>query len=134
MTTILAGGKSEIQLSLRVSLEKGKEWVRRYNLIVKIHKDGSVLESRIENAIPKLQSIFGPIISKSNSAKYYEVRLFLKQTDCREMKLTSRKKLLDPKGFIQLSKYHKWDYIIVLICYLEENQVQENQEFLWIDL
>ncbi len=58
------------------------------NFGVKIHKDSSVLESRIENTIPKLQSIFGPIISKSNSAKYYEVRLFLKQTVVEEIDIT----------------------------------------------
>ena len=105
------GGKSEIQLSLRVSWKKEKNEFGDTILIVKIHKDGSVLESRIENAIPKLQSIFGPIISKANSAKYYEVRLFLKQTDCREEIDITEEIEMDPKGFIQLSKYHKWDYI-----------------------
>lgn len=105
------GGKSEIQLSLRVSWKKEKNEFGDTILIVKIHKDGSVLESRIENAIPKLQSIFGPIISKSNSAKYYEVRLFLKQTDCREEIDIMAEIEMVPKGFIQLSKYHKWDYI-----------------------
>ncbi len=45
--------KSEIQLSLRVSWKKEKNEFGD-NLIVKIHKDGSVLESRIENAIPKI--------------------------------------------------------------------------------
>ena len=107
----VVGGKSEIQLSLRVSWKKEKNEFGDTILIVKIHKDGSVLESRIENAIPKLQSIIGPIISKSNSEKFYEVRLFLKQKKCRERINVTEKIEMGPKGFIQLSKYHKWDYI-----------------------
>lgn len=105
------GGKSEIQLSLRVSWKKEKNEFGDTILIVKIHKDGSVLESRIENAIPKLQTIFGPIISKSNSEKFYEVRLFLKQKDCRERINITEEIEMNPEGFIQLSKYHKWNYI-----------------------
>ncbi len=77
-------------MSLRVW--KGKKNEFGDTILIKIHKDGSVLGSRIENAIPKLQSIFGPIISKSNSAKYYEVRLFW-LNGLPERKLTSRKKL-----------------------------------------
>ena len=107
----VVGGKSEIQLSLRVSWKKEKNEFGDLILIVRIHKNGSVLESRIENAIPKLQAIFGPIISKENSAKYYEVRLFLKQTDWKEEIDLKEEVEIKPQRFIQLSKYHKWKYI-----------------------
>ena len=107
----VVGGKSEIQLSLRVSWKKEKNEFGDLILIVRIHKNGSVLESRIENAIPKLQAIFGPIISKENSAKYYEVRLFLKQTDWKEEIDLNEEVEINPQRFIQLSKYHKWKYI-----------------------
>ncbi len=40
-------------------------------LIVKIHKDGSVLESRIENTFKITINIWSDYF-KSNSAKYYE--------------------------------------------------------------
>ncbi len=79
MTTVFVGGKSEIQLSQNLSWKKEKEQVRNTILIVEIHKDGSVLESRIENAISNYNQYWS-IISKSSSAKYYG-RLFLKQTD-----------------------------------------------------
>lgn len=107
----VVGGKSEIQLSLNVSWKKEKNEFGDVILTIRIHKDGSVLESRIENAIPKLQSIFGPIISKANSAKYYEVRLFLKQTDWMEEIDLNEEVKINPQRFIQLSKYHKWNYI-----------------------
>ncbi len=45
-------------------------------LIVKIHKDGSVLESRIEHN-SKLQSIFSRLFQSPNSAEYYEVKIIL---------------------------------------------------------
>ena len=107
----VVGGKSEIQLSLEVSWKKEKNEFGDTILIVKIHKDGSILESRIEDAIPKLQAIIGPIISKANSAKYYEVRLFLKQTDWLEEIDLKEEVEVNPQRFIQLSKYHKWKYI-----------------------
>lgn len=107
----VVGGKSEIQFSSEISWKKEKNEFGDTILIVKIHKDGSVLESRIENAIPKLQSIFGPIISKENSVKYYEVRLFLKQTDWLEEIDLKEEVEINPQRFIQLSKYHKWNYI-----------------------
>ncbi len=79
-------------------LERKRNWVSETILIVKIHKDGSVLESRIENAIPKLAPIFIRHISKSNSAKYYEVRLFLqKQTNSREEIDIMEEIEMDPK-------------------------------------
>ncbi len=105
-------------------------------LIVKIHKDGSVLESRIENAIPKLQSIFGPIISKSNSpAKYYEVRLFLKQTDCREEIDITEEIEMDPKGSHSIKQHHINGIILVVpICYLRRIRFRKIKSSLWIDL
>ncbi len=36
---------------------------------------------------------------------------------------------MDPERIIQLSKYHKWDYISSPHLLLGENRVQENQEF-----
>lgn len=106
----VVGGKSEIQLSLKVSWKKEKNEFGDVILIVRIHKDGSVLESRIENAIPKLQALFGKIISQVNAEKYYEVRLFLKQSDYREEIDVMAEIEMDPQGFIQLDKYHKWQY------------------------
>ncbi len=41
-----------------------------FDLIIKLHKDGSILESRIEDSISKLQALFGKIISKVNSEKF----------------------------------------------------------------
>lgn len=106
----VVGGKSEIQLSLRVSWKKEKNEYGDVILTIRIHKDGSVLESRIDSAIPKLQSIFGKIISQVNAEKYYEVRLFLKQSDYREEIDVMAEIEMDPQGFIQLDKYHKWQY------------------------
>lgn len=106
----VVGGKSEIQLSLKVSWKTEKNEFGDVILVVRLHKDGSVLESRIESAIPKLQSIFGPIISKVNSIKYYEVRLFLNQKNYREEIDVTEEVKLAPKGYISLSKYHKWEY------------------------
>ncbi len=67
------------EIQLFKGILKGKNEFGDTILIVKIHKDGLVLESRIENAIPKLQSS-GPIISKSplQSINILEVN------DCRE--------------------------------------------------
>lgn len=107
----VVGGKSEIQLSLEVSWKKEKNEFGDLILIVKLHKDGSILESRIEDSISKLQALFGKIISKVNSEKFYEVRLFLKQSDYREEIDVMGEIEMDPKGFIQLDKYHKWQYI-----------------------
>jgi DNA segregation ATPase FtsK/SpoIIIE-like protein len=106
----VVGGKSEIQLSLEVSWKKEKNEYGDLILIIKLHKDGSVLESRIEDSIPKLQALFGKIISQVNSEKYYEVRLFLKQSDYREEIDVMEEIAMDPQGFIQLDKYHKWQY------------------------
>ncbi len=106
----VVGGKSEIQLSLKVSWKKEKNEFGDVILVVRLHKDGSLLESRIEPAIPKLQSIFGPIISKVNDIKYYEVRLFLNQKNYREEIDVTEEVKFAPKGYISLSKYHKWDY------------------------
>jgi len=44
----VVGGKSEIQLSLRVSWKKEKNEIGDVILTIRIHKDGSVLESRID--------------------------------------------------------------------------------------
>ncbi len=85
-------------MSLRVSGKRKKNEFGDANLIVKIHKDGSVLESRIENAIPKLQSIFGPIILFSISAKCYEVRLSFEANGCREEIDITEEIEMDPKG------------------------------------
>lgn len=106
----VVGGKSEIQLSLEVSWKKEKNEYGDLILIIKLHKDGSVLESRIEDSIPKLQALFGKIISQVNAEKYYEVRLFLKQSDYREEIDVMAEIEMDPQGFIQLDKYHKWQY------------------------
>lgn len=106
----VVGGKSEVQLSLEVSWKKEKNEYGDLILIIKLHKDGSVLESRIEDSIPKLQALFGKIISQVNSEKYYEVRLFLKQSDYREEIDVMEEIAMDPQGFIQLDKYHKWQY------------------------
>ncbi len=67
----VVGGKSEIQLESWSFLEKGKKRVRRFDLIIKLHKDGSILESRIEEFNLKLQALFGKIISKVNSEKNF---------------------------------------------------------------
>ena len=80
----VVGGKSEIQLSLEVSWKKEKNEYGDLILIIKLHKDGSVLESRIEDSIPKLQALFGKSFPRSMQREYYEVRLFLKQSDYRE--------------------------------------------------
>ncbi len=42
--------------------------------------------------------------------KIYEVRLFLKQSDYREEIDVMEEIEMNPKGFIQLDKYHKWQY------------------------
>lgn len=107
----VVGGKSEIQLSLRVSWKKEKNEFGDVILTIRIHKDGSVLDSRIDSAIPKLQAIFGKIISQDNFAKYYEVRVFLNKKDIREEIDIMEEVEMNPQRFIQLSKYHKWEYI-----------------------
>lgn len=107
----VVGGKSEIQLSLKVSWKKEKNEFGDVILTIRIHKDGSVLESRIDSAIPKLQSIFGKIISQDNLLKYYEVRLFLNKKDIREEINIMEEVEVNPQRFIQLTKYHKWEYI-----------------------
>ncbi len=45
-------------------LGKGKKRVRRFDLIIKANKDGSILESRIEDSISKLQALFGKVFLK----------------------------------------------------------------------
>ncbi len=120
MTTILLRKIWDSTLSLRY-LGKRKEWVRD-TILIKIHKDGSVLESRIEN-VPKITINTIRYISKSNSAKYYEVRLFWSKRIV-EKKLTSRKKL----KWIRKDSFTKQSIIngiilVVLICYLRRIQV-----------
>lgn len=107
----VVGGKSEIQLSLRVSWKKEKNEIGDVILTIRIHKDGSVLESRIDSAIPKLQSIFGKIISQVNSVKYYEVKVFLNKKDIREEIDIMEEVEMNPQGFLQLNRYNKWEYI-----------------------
>ncbi len=56
-------------------------------LIIKLHKDGSILEPRIEDSISKVtrRALFKEeIISKVNSEKFYEVRCFETVPDYRE--------------------------------------------------
>ncbi len=121
MTTIL------VEENLRfnwvyVYLGKRKEWVRDTILIVKIHKYQVLsLESRIENAIPKLQSIFGPIISKSPLQSII-ARLFLKQTDCREEIDITEEIEMDPKDSFTTSIING-DYISSPSFITWENQV-----------
>ncbi len=75
-------------------------------LIVKIHKGWFCL--RIEDRERQFQDYNQCLVrlfQKSNSAKYYEVRSFLKQTDCREeIDITELKWIRKDHS---LSKYHK---------------------------
>ncbi len=68
-------------------------------MIIKLHKDGLNLESRIEDSISKLQALFGKIIFKVNSEKFYEVRLF-ETVDYREEIDVMEEIEMNPKGFI----------------------------------
>ncbi len=81
-------------------MEKEKNEFGDIILIVKIHKDGSVLEDEDRKQFQNYNQYLDPVY-KSN-CKYYEVRLFLKQVVV-EKKLTSGRSEMDRK-FIQLSK------------------------------
>ncbi len=66
--------------------------------------------------------------------KYYEVRLFLKEQTVVERNWHLEEIEKWTERIHSIKQYHKWDYISKSsFCYLEENQVQENQK-LWIDL
>ncbi len=125
---IFVGGKSEFRSEFKGYLgkRKEKEWrVRNLNFNCWIHKDGSVLNRDREHQIT---IIIGPIISKVK-LKYYDKIILEANGLSREKELTSRKKLKWIERIHSINKYHKWDYSSSLICYLEENQVQENQGF-----
>ncbi len=75
--------KSEIQLSLEVSWKKERNEFEIWFLIIKLHKDGS-LRAKDRRFNLKVTGIIWENYFKVNSEKFYEVRLFLKQSDYRE--------------------------------------------------
>lgn len=107
----VVGGKSEIQFSSEISWKKEKNEFGDVLLNVKFSKDGSILEPRIEDSIGRLQSLInGELISKENKTDSIEVKLFYKKSDYREEIDVMEKVEYDPKGYIQLDKYHAWEY------------------------
>ncbi len=70
----------------------------RYNLIVKIHKDGSVfLESRIENAIQNYNQYLVRLFQSRNSCKVLWSKIILEANDCREEINITEEIEMDPK-------------------------------------
>ncbi len=75
------------------------------------------------------KSIFGPIIS-NKFCKVLWSKIILEVNGLSRRNWISQEEIeMDPKGFIQLSKYHKWDYISSPHLLLGGESVQENQEF-----
>ncbi len=87
MTTILLEENLN-SIEFKGILEKGKRMVPGYNFnYLRFLKDSSVLGSRIETH-SKLQSMAPVDCFKVKFCKNsYEVRLFLKQTDCRRKEI-----------------------------------------------
>lgn len=107
----VVGGKSEVQYSSEISWKKEKNEYGDVILIVRIKKDGSNLEPRVEDSLSRLQSLFGAeMISKISMKNYFEIKLLLKESDYREEIDIMEEVKLDPKGYIQLDKYHAWEY------------------------
>ena len=108
----VVGGKSEIQFSSEISWKKEKNEFDDVILNVKFSKDGSILEPRVKESIGRLQSLFkgGELISKENKSDSIEVKLFYKKSDYREEIDVMEEVKFDPKGYIQLDKYHAWEY------------------------
>lgn len=48
---------------------------------------------------------------------YFEIKLLLKESDYREEIDIMEEVKLDPKGYIQLDKYHAWEYKNTRIYY-----------------
>ena len=55
----VVGGKSEVQYSSEISWKKEKNEYGDVILIVRIKKDGSNLEPRVEDSLSRLQSLVG---------------------------------------------------------------------------
>lgn len=107
----VVGGKSEVQYSSEISWKKEKNEYGDVILIVRIKKDGSNLEPRVEDSLSRLQSLFGAeMISKISMKNYFEIKLLYKESDYREEIDVMEEVKIDPKGSIQLDKYHTWEY------------------------
>ncbi len=76
-----------------------------------IHKDGFCLRIEDREHNSKLQSIFGRYF-KVKFCKVLWSKIILEANGLSRREVTSQeKKWNGSEGFIQLSKYHKWDYI-----------------------
>ncbi len=118
--------ESEIQLSLRVSWKRKRNEFGDTILIVKIHKDGLVfrIEDRERNS--KITINIWSDYFKQILQSIKEVRLFPKQTDCRERNWHHGRNWMDPKDSSTTSIINGI-ILVVLICYLRRIRFRKSR-------